>query len=506
MSKLTNEYQLQLEEPLIRVPFEQLKRQFKSSQKIIEKETHHLNIDLKQLTKSLSESNNQQEYNENLLKISNLINIAKNLKNNLLNLSKESKESINTIDKRFKYLKTIELIDSNSLNDLTFGELHMDFKRRKLDDNLNEIDDKINFNINLNLNPTIDNNLNSNDNNKLKQNQFDSWNRSRLSRMIIDYLLRNGSIKSAKLLIDNENLSPFIDYEIMEKCLNIKDSLILQKSTKLCLKWCLDNKLFLKKISITNNNSLEFEIRVQQFVELIEIEKIKEAKDYYQNYLIKFYTTKWEILKFCSALLVFNPSSINELSSDSMKESDNYPLLLTNFTKYKSYFTDERYKDLATLFVETLKDVYKLPKDPLLLVALSAGVTALKTKSCKQPTINKSLSDIQIDGKIDIDYENENDNENENDEDNEPVYESKARNCPICSPDLNCLSYNLPYSQHFRSHIDEDPVLLPNGKIYGKKVLVDLANKLQLRPNVFKDPADLTAEYTINQLMTVFPV
>jgi macrophage erythroblast attacher len=60
--------------------------------------------------------------------------------------------------------------------------------------------------------------------------------------------------------------------------------------------------------------------------------------------------------------------------------------------------------------------------------------------------------------------------------------------CPICSTELNDLARHVPYAHHARSSVEPDPVILPNGRIYGRERLELLARKLDLPENIIRDP------------------
>ena len=44
----------------------------------------------------------------------------------------------------------------------------------------------------------------------------------------------------------------------------------------------------------------------------------------------------------------------------------------------------------------------------------------------------------------------------------------RMNECPICSYELSDLALNVPYAQHTKSIVPNDPVMLPNGHIYGR--------------------------------------
>lgn len=96
----------------------------------------------------------------------------------------------------------------------------------------------------------------------------------------------------------------------------------------------------------------------------------------------------------------------------------------------------------------------------MLLIALSAGLSALKTPSCHSKhassTANASSTTTSV--------------------------------CPICSSELNELARRLPYAHHTKSHVENDPVVLPNGRVYGRRRLLDYSKKLGLEEHHLKDP------------------
>lgn len=62
--------------------------------------------------------------------------------------------------------------------------------------------------------------------------------------------------------------------------------------------------------------------------------------------------------------------------------------------------------------------------------------------------------------------------------------------CPICSIELNELALNVPYATHNKSHVDPDPVVLPNGKIYGSERLRRANEKMGTPKGRVRDPLD----------------
>jgi macrophage erythroblast attacher len=97
---------------------------------------------------------------------------------------------------------------------------------------------------------------------------------------------------------------------------------------------------------------------------------------------------------------------------------------------------------------------------PLLHIALWGGLAALKTPSCHSAyassTANARSATVTV--------------------------------CPICSTELNELARGIPYAQHSKSFVENDPVVLPNGRVYGRERLKAISAKVGLKQGWFKDP------------------
>jgi macrophage erythroblast attacher len=123
-------------------------------------------------------------------------------------------------------------------------------------------------------------------------------------------------------------------------------------------------------------------------------------------------------------------------------------------------YSQARWDQLAILFVQTHHELFSLPTRPLLHIALAAGLSALKTPSCHSKhassTANASSTTTSV--------------------------------CPICSTELNDLARKLPYAHHTKSYVENDPVVLPNGRVYGRDRLLEMSAKVGLDPGFVKDP------------------
>lgn len=137
--------------------------------------------------------------------------------------------------------------------------------------------------------------------------KYERWSRIRLNRLLVDYLLRQGFANSAQQLAQEQGIEDLVDLPVFVQCRRIADSL-LRGETKEALAWCGENKSALKK----GNNELEFELRLQQFIEMLRTgdpAKQIEARQHARKWLAPYQETKnAEILK-ASCLLAFKPNT-----------------------------------------------------------------------------------------------------------------------------------------------------------------------------------------------------
>lgn len=47
----------------------------------------------------------------------------------------------------------------------------------------------------------------------------------------------------------------------------------------------------------------------------------------------------------------------------------------------------------------------------------------------------------------------------------------------------------MPYAHHSKSYVESDPIVLPNGRVYGKQRLIEISGKMgSVEPGTVKDP------------------
>lgn len=253
--------------------------------------------------------------------------------------------------------------------------------------------------------------------------KYDEWAKVRLNRLLVDYMLRCGYGDSAKALAHENKVSDLVDMEAFMLCHRVAHSLS-QGRTKECLDWCNDNNKTLKK----NNSDLEHELRLQQYIELVRTKKHKEAVKHARKYLTSHPVHAFGI--HAAGLLAQQPN--------------------TPIEPYKTLYSHDRWRMLAEHFIATFQSLLSLPKQPPLYHALSAGLSVLKTPACHSSQISSSSNANTASG---------------------------TSVCPICSTELNELARRVPYAHHTKSTVETDPVVLPNGRVYGRERLMKWQGK-----------------------------
>ncbi|EPS42289.1 hypothetical protein H072_3755 [Dactylellina haptotyla CBS 200.50] len=393
-STLNPETHLLLDQPLLRLPHEVLRKIFKTSQKYVEQDTKKL-TDLAKDAISKSDSPEAS-----LATINTMIVRMQGLKRKMETLHEDEKAVHSQSRKR-----TTHLSDLYSLSSLL-------------------------------------------------EDGYGRWSKVRLDRLLVDYMLRNGYSESAKKLAKEKDIEELVDVDVFLQCWRIEESL-RKKSTVECLAWCQDNKNALKKIKST----LEFELRLQQYIELVRARKLAEAVLYARKHLSGNFDSHKDDFHRASCMLAFPPERPGPYKVGTLLHNlEKLKTLIRNFTQ--DLYAESRWDHLVKTFVATHHNLYNIPQGPLLHVALSAGLSALKTPSCHS-TLPSSRSNTAS---------------------------SVTSLCPICSTELNDLAIHVPYGHHTTSWVEHDLVVLPNGRVYGTKRLEDLAGKLGLEAGWVKDP------------------
>ncbi|KIX10022.1 uncharacterized protein Z518_01103 [Rhinocladiella mackenziei CBS 650.93] len=384
-TKLNADSHVLLDQPLLRLPHELVKRNFRTTQRYVERERDHILPTLKDTANAALSSSQTAE--QTLASLDAMIQRMQNFKRKLEKLHTEEEALHDHSAKRIKHLQ--DLYEIPSLVDV----------------------------------------------------KYDQWSRTRLDRLIVDYLLRSGYARTASSLAESKQISHLVDLDTFVTCHKIASSLS-RGETKEALAWINENKNSLKKLIMTpyKTTNLEFELRLQQYIELVRAgttAKKLEARLHAQQHLMPHAASRSESILQVAGLLIQTPD--------------------TDAEPYRTLFAPSRWHHLSNLFVETHHTLMSLPVQPLLHVALSAGLSALKTPACHS-AYNPASSSTPGHARI----------------------ATNTSLCPICSMELNDLARNVPYAHHTTSSVEPDPVVLPNGRIYGRERLEELQRKLAM--------------------------
>lgn len=194
-------------------------------------------------------------------------------------------------------------------------------------------------------------------------------------------------------------------------------------------------------------------LRFQQYIELVRTQdttKLLEAIQHAKKFINPYKDQYREEVQKAAGLLAFSPG--HEPSSYNVNA---FPSVIMNpqiLISIQELFSQSRWNDLANIFTQTHYALLALPSVPLLHIALSAGLSALKNPSCHSAHLSSSAT---------------------------PSASASITTsvCPICSTELNELARKVPYANHTVSHVEPDAVVLPNNRVYGLKSLEEYSLK-----------------------------
>ncbi|XP_001948876.1 E3 ubiquitin-protein transferase MAEA [Acyrthosiphon pisum] len=255
-----------------------------------------------------------------------------------------------------------------------------------------------------------------------------NWRRRRLDRMLVEYFLRCGYYNSANKLANNSDLNDLTNIDLFMISKEVEHSLANHETSK-CLAWCHDNRSKLRKLRST----MEFNLRIQEFIELVRQDKRLDAVRHARKYISTFEDTRMDEVQQCMVLLAF-PTD-------------------TEISPYKDMFDETRWQRLIEQFRQENYNLYQLSSQSVFTVVLQAGLSALKTPQC--------YSEIK---------------------------EARNISCPVCQEWFNTLAKPLPFAHCSQSRLfcsisglplneHNIPMVLPNGYVYGEQALVEMSNQ-----------------------------
>ncbi|KAK7358004.1 hypothetical protein VNO80_17303 [Phaseolus coccineus] len=251
------------------------------------------------------------------------------------------------------------------------------------------------------------------------------WSNTRLKRILVDYMLRMSYYDTAVKLAESSNLQDLVDIDVFQEAKKVIDALQNQDVAP-ALAWCADNKSRLKK----SKSKLEFQLRLQEFIELVRAENNLRAITYARKYLAPWAATHMKELQRVTATLAFKKD--------------------TECATYKVLFEAKQWDFLVDQFKQEFCKLYGMTLEPLLNIYLQAGLSALKTPYCYEDDCTK--------------------------ED------------PLSQEAFRTLALPLPYSKQHHSKLvcyitkelmdtENPPQVLPNGYVYSTKALEEMAKK-----------------------------
>ncbi|KAJ1907456.1 GID complex subunit containing RING finger motif [Tieghemiomyces parasiticus] len=244
MDKYNPEGQLVIEQAFLKVPYEQVRKSYRQSQKYLEKDlgfVNHTVADLvKQAKRNMTDGPASHQVLENVL------------------------SRLNTLKRKLSETKADETacIQRSKLRAAHLNQLF----------NITSYDDPA----------------------------YAKWSETRLNRMLADYMLRKGYYDSAERLASEQHIESFVDVDFFREALAIEDSLS-QKSCTKCLQWCSDNKVALRKIK----SSLEFDLHLQEFIEQARAGQARNAIQYAKKYLVAWSETHAREIEQAMGLMAF---------------------------------------------------------------------------------------------------------------------------------------------------------------------------------------------------------
>ncbi|KAB2063602.1 hypothetical protein ES319_A10G226000v1 [Gossypium barbadense] len=251
------------------------------------------------------------------------------------------------------------------------------------------------------------------------------WNNVRFKRILVDYMLRMSYYDTARKLAESSKIEELVDLEVFQEAKKVVDALKNQEVGP-ALAWCAENKSRLKK----SKSKFEFQLRLQEFIELVRAENYMRAILYARRYLAPWGATHLKELQLVMTTLAFRSN--------------------TECTKYKVLFEPKQWDFLVDQFKQEFYKLHGMTLEPLLNIYLQAGLSALKTPYCFEDDCTK--------------------------ED------------PLSQENFRKLAMPLPYSKQHHSKLvcyitkelmdtENPPQVLPNGYVYSTKALKEMAEK-----------------------------
>jgi len=372
-----------LEHPTLKVPYEILNKKFRSAQKVLDREVSHVTTSLGDVDRLLGDVVDRVAITQQL----------DNIKEQLVQLKSKGGESIQeetrvaeVTKKRAAHLKAGCVEDQSPV-------------------------------------------------------QEKQWRKVRLDRMLVEYFLRQGYYSTAMELASSSGIEDLTNIEVFLTAREVEESLCKGDISK-CLAWCHDNKSKLRKMKST----LEFQVRLQEFLELVKAGNKLEAVKHAKKFLSTDDSSHLGIVQQGMGLLAFPLSTVIQ--------------------PYKDLLDNSRWQSLIQQFRQENYRLHQLSSQSMFTVALQSGLASLKTPHCYKQNFLSGLPGIGIMQELRP----------------RPALPERNPECPVCHPALNTLAISLPYAHCSQSRLvcnmtgrplneNNHPMMLPNGYVYGEQAL-----------------------------------
>ncbi|KAG6524835.1 hypothetical protein ZIOFF_014779 [Zingiber officinale] len=290
--------------------------------------------------------------------------------------------------------------------------------------------------------------------------KLDDWKDARLNRILVDYLLRMSYYDSAKNLAETADIQELADIDVFFEAKRVIESL-RNKDLAPALVWCAENKPRLKK----SKSKLEFQLRLQEFIELVRANEHMKAIFYARRYLAPWAATNMKEMQRVVTTLAFRHNtecSIYKVCQKFSSPHKDHSLDKVTASGIEVDFVEFLLGDSSVLFEPTQWDylveqfkqefcrLFGMTNEPLLNIYLQAGLTALKTPLCYK--------------------------------------EACSKEDPLSQEGFRKLAEPLPFSKLHHSKLvcyiskkpmdhENPPLVLPNGHVYSTKALEEMSRQ-----------------------------
>lgn len=372
-----------LEHPTLKVPYEILNKKFRSAQKVLDREVSHVTASLSDVEKMLGGPVDRVSITQQL----------DNIKEQLVQLKSKGGES---------------LIDETRIAEVT--KKRADHLRGGCVEGETVTQEK-------------------------------QWRKVRLDRMLVEYFLRQGFYTTAIDLATSSGIEDLTNIEVFLTAKEVEESLSKGDISK-CLAWCHDNKSKLRKMKST----LEFQVRLQEFLELVKTGNKLEAVKHAKKFLSTDDSSHLGLVQQGMGLLAFPLSTVIQ--------------------PYKDLLDASRWQGLIQQFRQENYRLHQLSSQSMFTVALQSGLASLKTPHCYKQSFLAGMPGLGIMQELRP----------------RPSLPDRNPECPVCHPELNKLAASLPFAHCSQSRLvcsmtgrplneHNHPLMLPNGYVYGEQAL-----------------------------------